>query len=163
MRSLIGSVGYFNLTDLSAGLHVVAALQNEELPSGVDVCDLSYGGPIGAVHRLNETRPPYERLVLVGAVENEGGEAGFRWYRWTRKLPPPEEVQSRIAEAVSGVIDLLSYPIICEQFHALPENVWIVEIDGVDCEHGLEPSAPIKELLPEICALVRRLAGEEQA
>jgi len=163
MRSLIGSVGYFNLTDLSAGLHVVAALQNEELPSGVDVCDLSYGGPIAAVHRLNETKPPYERLVFVGGVEDERSEAGYRWYRWTGELPPPDEVQARITEAVSGVLDLLSYPIICEQFQALPKDVRVVEIDAVECGPGLEPSAPMKELLPEICALVKRLAGEEMA
>ena len=163
MKALIGSVGYFNLTDLSAGPHVVEALQNETLASGVDVCDLSYGGPIGAVHRLNETKPPYERLVFVGGVENEGGEAGYRWYRWTGKLPPPDEVQARVAEAVSGVLDLLSFPIVCQQFQALPEDVWIVEIDALDCGHGLEPSAPMKKLLPEICALVRRLAEEEDA
>jgi len=163
MKALIGSVGYFNLRDLSAGLHVVAALQEEELPSDVDALDLSYGGPIGTVHRLNETKPAYERLVFVGGVESEGGEAGYRWYRWTGKLPSPDEVQARIAEAVSGVIDLLSFPIICEQFQALPKDVRVVEIDAIDCGPGLDPSASMKKLLPEICALVRRLAEEESA
>lgn len=163
MRSLIGSVGYFNLTDLSAGPHVVSALQKERLASGVEVCDLSYGGPIGAVHRLNETKPPYDRLVFVGAVESERGKAAFRWYRWKGELPPPGEVQARIAEAVSGVLDLESFPIICEQFGALPGDVRVVEIDAVECGPGLEPSDSLKKLLPEICALVRSLAEDEEA
>ena len=157
MRALIGSVGYYNLSDLSAGPMVLERLKAEGLPEGVDGFDLSYGGPIATVHRLNETTPPYERLVLVGAVDRRCDEPSYRWYRWTRNLPPPEEVQARVAEAVTGVLDLESFPIIAQQFDALPKDVRIVEIEPVETEAGLEPSPAVQAMLPDVCALVRRL------
>lgn len=158
MRTLIGGVGYFNLSDLSAGPLVTEALGRERLAERVDVVDLSYGGPIATVHRLSETRPPYERLVLVGARAREGGEGGYRWYRWSKEMPSPAEVQARIAEAVTGVIDLASFPIIAQQFGALPDDVRIVEIDPVETGAGLEPSEAVKRILPDVCRLVRELA-----
>jgi len=160
MRSLIGSVGYYNLRDLSAGLMVAEKLKREGLPEGVDVIDLSYGGPIATVHRLNECDPPYERLVLVGAVDRPRTPPGYRWYSWERKLPHAEEIQARVAEAVTGVLDLESFPIIAQQFDALPDDVRIVEIEPVETEAGLEPSPELDATLPEVCELVRRLVTE---
>jgi Ni,Fe-hydrogenase maturation factor len=161
MRALVGSVGYFNLRDMSAGPMVIERLKSDGLPGGVDVFDLSYGGPIATVHRLNETDPPYERLVLVGAVDRPREEPGYRWYRWVRHLPPPEEVQARVAEAVTGVIDLESFPIIAQQFDALPDDVRIVEIQAVDTAAGLAPSPAVEATIPEVCALVRRLVSSD--
>ena len=158
VRTLIGSVGYYNLRDLSTGPMVVEALRDEGLPEGVDTFDLSYGGPIATVHRLNETKPPYERLILVGAVDRGRGGPGYRAYRWGGEMPSPEEVQTRISEAVTGVLDLDSYPIIAKQFDALPDDVHIVEIDAVDVEAGLEPSPGVEALLAEVRGAVRSLA-----
>lgn len=158
VRTLVGSVGYYNLGDLSAGPMVVEALRREGLPDGIDTFDLSYGGPIATVHRLNETTPPYQRLILVGAVDRGRGGPGYRAYRWPGTMPPPEEVQTRISEAVTGVIDLDSYPIIAKQFDALPEDVHIVEIDAVATEAGLDPSPEVEALLDEIRGAVRALA-----
>jgi hypothetical protein len=160
LRTLVGSVGYFNLSDLSAALLVVDELKREPPVAAVDFVDLSYGGPIATVHRLRESEPPYDRLVLVGAVETGKRIAGYRWYSWPGALPPASEVQARIAEAVTGVIDLASYPIIAQQFESLPEDVRIVEIEPVRTDAGLEPSPEIKRLLPDLCRLVRRLAEE---
>ena len=159
-RTLVGSVGYYNLRDLSAGPLVLETLKRSGLPEDVDAFDLSYGGPIATVPRLNESEPPYERLVLVGAVDRGRREAGYRWYRWDHVLPDAEEIQIRVSEAVTGVLDLESFPIIAQQFDALPEDVRIVEIHAVDTESGLEPSEAVRGLLPEVCELVRSLAGD---
>ena len=159
-RALVGSVGYFNLKDLSAGPLVLEMLEEEGLPEDVDAFDLSYGGPIATVHRLNEAAPPYERLVLVGAVDRGREGGSYRWYPWQKTLPPTEEVQARVSEAVTGVLDLDSFPIIAEQFEALPDDVRIVEIDPVETDAGLEPSPKVRKILPDVCRLVRRLATE---
>ncbi len=157
-RTLVGSVGYFNLSDLSAGLMVAERLQQESLPKEVDVCDLSYGGPIATVHRLSEKKPPYERLVLLGASENVSSDQGYRWYPWHGQLPSPEEIQTRVAEAVTGVIDLESFPIIAQQFDALPPEVIIVEIRALTTGAGLTASDEVAARLPEVCRVVRELA-----
>lgn len=160
----MGGVGYFNLSDLSAGPLVAERLKREGLAAHVDVVDLSYGGPIAAMHRLDTSEPRYGRLVLVGAVDRGARAAGFRWYRWTTgDLPADSEIQSRVAEAVTGVIDLDSFPIIAGRLGTLPPDVRIVEISPVAVEAGLEPSPELDRILPDICRLVRELAEEGAA
>ena len=86
--------------------------------------------------------------------------ARVRCYRWRRELPPVEEVQARVAEAVTGVIDLDNLLIVAHQFGALPEEVFVIEIQPVVTEFGLELSPAVAELLPEVCRLARRVALE---
>jgi hydrogenase maturation protease len=136
-----------------------AQLRRETWPEHVEVDDLSYG-PIAVVHRFAEVSPPYRRLVLVGAAARGGRAARVRCYRWGRVLPPAEEVQARVAEAVTGVIDLDNLLVVAQQFGALPEEVFVIEIQPVVTEFGLEPSPAVAELLPEVCRLARRVALE---
>ena len=159
MRTLIAGVGYSNLSDLSAGPLVAAQLRRERWPAHVEVDDLSYG-PIAVVHRFVEAAPPYRRLVLVGAADRGRKVAPIRCYRWEGVLPPAEEVQARVAEAVTGVIDLDNLLVVAQQFRALPEEVFVIEIQPVVTEFGLEPSPAVAVLLPEVCRLARRVALE---
>ena len=159
MRTLIAGVGYSNLSDLSAGPLVAAQLRRERWPAHVEVDDLSYG-PIAVVHRFVEAAPPYRRLVLVGAADRGRKVAPIRCYRWEGVLPPAEEVQARVAEAVTGVIDLDNLLVVAQQFGALPEEVFVIEIQPVVTEFGLEPSPAVVVLLPEVCRLARRVALE---
>jgi hydrogenase maturation protease len=160
MRTLIAGVGYSNLSDLSAGPLVAAQLRRERWPAHVEVDDLSYG-PIAVVHRFAEAVPPYQRLVLVGASDRgRQATSPIRCYRWEGVLPPAEEVQARVAEAVTGVIDLENLLVVAHQFGALPEEVFVIEIRPVVTEFGLEPSPAVAALLPEVSRLARRVALE---
>src|SRR5262245_13371166 len=105
MRTLIAGVGYSNLSDLSVGPIVAEHLRREPWPDWVEVDDLSYG-PVAVVHRFAEASPPFGRLVLVGAADRMAEPARVKCYRWEGILPHAEEVQARVAEAVTGVIDL---------------------------------------------------------
>src|SRR5262245_57895386 len=162
MRTLIAGVGYSNLSDLSAGPLVAARLRRERWPAHVEVDDLSYG-PIAVVHRFAEASPPFRRLVLVGAADRGGKAATVRCYRWEGVLPPPEEVQARVAEAVTGVIDLDNLLVVAQQFAALPEEVFVVEVQPVVTDFGLEPGPEVAALLPDVCCLARRVALEGPA
>jgi hydrogenase maturation protease len=157
MRTLIAGVGYSNLSDLSAGPIVAAQLRHEAWPAHVEVDDLSYG-PIAVVHRFAEASPPYRRLVLVGAADRGRKDARLHSYRWEGVLPPAAEVQARVAEAVTGVIDLDNLLVVAQQFGALPEEVFVVEVQPVVTDFGLEPSPEVAALLPEVCRLARRIA-----
>jgi hydrogenase maturation protease len=159
MRTLIAGVGYSNLSDLSVGPLAAAQLCRETWPEHIEVDDLSYG-PIAVVHRFAEASPPYRRLVLVGSAARGGRAAQMRCYRWRRVLPPAEEVQARVAEAVTGVIDLDNLLVVAQQFGALPEEVFVIEIQPVVTEFGLVLSPAVAELLPEVCRLARRVALE---
>ena len=157
MRTLIAGVGYSNLSDLSAGPLVAARLRRERWPVHVEVEDLSYG-PVAVVHRFAEASPPYRRLVLVGAADRGRKAARLHSYRWAGVLPPAEEIQARVAEAVTGVIDLDNLLVVAQQFGALPEEVFVVEVQPVVTDFGLEPGPEVAALLPEACRLARRIA-----
>ena len=162
MRTLIAGVGYHNLSDLSVGPLAAAQLRREAWPAHVEVEDLSHG-PIAVVHRLAEASPPYRRLVLVGAADRGRKAAGVRCYRWDGVLPPAEEVQARVAEAVTGVIDLDNLLVVAQQFRALPAEVFVIEVHPVVMGFGLEPGPAVAALQPEVCRLARRLALEGAA
>jgi hydrogenase maturation protease len=157
MRTLIAGVGYSNLSDLSVGPIVAAQLRKEEWPAHVEIDDLSYG-PVAVVHRLAEAAPPYTRLVLVGAVDRGRRGAEVQYYCWDGVLPDAEEIQARVAEAVTGVIDLDNLLVVTGHFAALPAEVFVVEVQPAAAEFGLEPSPAVAAALPEVRRLARAAA-----
>src|SRR5436309_5359919 len=134
MRVLVGGVGYRNLRDHSLGPWLADRLEGQistGTPSrsrnGIEVEDLSYH-PIGLSQNLQE-RSPYDRVVLVGAV-SRGREPGtVEAYRWSGELPDPEEVQARVAEAVTGVISLDNLLAVVGTFGGFPDDVRVVEVE----------------------------------
>ena len=157
MRTLIAGVGYSNLRDQSVGPIVAAQLRAEEWPAHVEVDDLSYG-PVAVVHRLAEAAPPYGRLVLVGAVDRGRRGAEIHCYRWDGVLPSAEEIQARVEEAVTGVIDLDNLLVVTCHFGTLPPEVFVVEVQPVASEFGMETSPAVAAALPEVRRLARAAA-----
>ena len=153
LRTLIGIVGYRNLSDLSTGPNLLPALEALSWESGVEIEDLSYG-PIAVVQNL-EDRPPYDRMVFLSAAQR--GRAPGRVYRTERnqELPSDEEIQARITEAVTGVIDLDNLLVIAQYFRVLAEEVVVIEVEPVEIENGESCSAAVSALVPEILEMVR--------
>lgn len=120
---------------------------------GVEVEDLSYG-PIAVVQNL-EDRPPYDRMVFVSAAQR--GRLAGRIYRTERRseLPPEEEIQARIGEAVTGVIDLDNLLVIAQYFRVLAPQVVVIEVEPVEIESGERCSAVVDALGPVILDMVR--------
>src|SRR5438270_7929866 len=141
-RVFIGGVGYTNLRDLSVGPVIVQELQRLEWPTGVEIDDLSPGGPIASVHRFREA-PPYERVVLVSAVGRSRQPGQVYCYRWDGCLPDRDEIQARVAEAVTGVISLDNLLIVGGFFGIWPPNVVVVEVEPRDEDWGPEFSESI--------------------
>ncbi len=153
-RVLIASVGYRNLRDLSIGPVLLDRLAALEWPPGVEVEDLSYG-PIAVVHRLRETVPPYDRLVIVAGVQRSYAPGTITCYRWDGCLPGPGEIQARIEEALTGVIDLDNLLIVTGHFDALPAEVIVVEIEPEATDWGEQFSERNAAEFSEALAVVR--------
>ena len=153
-RVFIAGVGYTNLRDLSVGPIVVPELQRLEWPGGVEIDDLSLGGPIAAVHRFREA-PPFDRVVLFGAV-GRGRQPGLIYsYRWDGRLPDPEEIQMRVTEAVTGVISLDNLLIVGGYFGIWPPDVVLVEVEPRDEDWGPEFSEPVQAALTPLIEVVQ--------
>lgn len=156
-RVFIGGVGYTNLRDLSVGSALVPELKQLHWPAGVEIDDLSLGGPIAAVHRFREA-PPYDRVVLVGAVGRGRQPGRVYCYRWDGGLPNHDEIQARVAEAVTGVISLDNLLIVGGFFGIWPAEVVAVEVEPRDEEWGLEFSEPVRAAMTSLIRAVHMAA-----
>jgi hydrogenase maturation protease len=150
-RVLVGGVGYRNLRDLSIGPWVADELAGSSR-DGLDVEDVSYH-PVGLSQNLQD-RPPYDRVVLVGAVARGRTPGTVESYRWDGKLPEREQVQQRVSEAVTGVISLENTLIVCGALGGLPADVRVVEVEPEDQGWGEGFSRTIEATLPKVVEAV---------
>lgn len=151
MRVLVGGVGYRFLRDGALGPHLADALA-DRAGDGIEIEDLGYH-PIGFTQNLQD-RPPYDRIVLVGAVARGREPGTVTAYRWDHVLPSEKEIQERVSEAVTGVISLDNLLIITEALGAFPEDVRVVEAEPEDEGWGEGFSETMEAKLPEITEAV---------
>ncbi|MBA2439125.1 MAG: hydrogenase maturation protease [Thermoleophilaceae bacterium] len=147
MRILVGGVGYRYLRDGAVGVLVTDALA-ARATNGIEVEDLGYH-PVGFTQNLQD-RPPYDRIIFVGAIVRGREPGTVKAYRYDHVLPPTEEIQERVSESVTGVISLDNLLIVTEAFGAFPDDVWVVEIEPADEGWGEGFSPEIEAKLPEI-------------
>lgn len=152
-RVLVGGVGYRLLRDLSLGPLLVDRLRREAWPEGVEIEDLGYG-PVGVMHNL-DARPPYDRMVLVGGVKRGRTPGEVFRYPWSRRLPDEEEIQARVAEAITGVISLDNLLIIATYFDKLPRDVVVIEVEAADEDWGEVFSEEVERAIPRVIDEIR--------
>lgn len=145
-RVLIAGVGYTHLRDYSIGPLLTAELKKASWPPGVEVEDLSYG-PIGVLHSLDE-RPRYDKMIFVTAVSRQRASGGVYRYKWNHQLPEADEVQARVAEAVTGVISLENLLIIATYFNKLADDVVVIEVEPADEGWGEGLTPEVEAAIP---------------
>ena len=161
MRTLVGAVGYRNLRDHSAPFEIIDRLSSDDLGPDVLVEDTSYN-PIAIVQWLEGETPGnrFDRVVLIAAVERFRVPGAITAYRWDGVLPPDDQVQQAVVEAVTGVIALENTVVIAGYFRVLPLAVAIVEIEPVDHAFGPDLSAVVSAAIEPTCSLIRRLVRD---
>lgn len=155
--TLVSGVGYHDLRDFSVGPWLVRALTEESWPEGIVVENLSYN-PVAVVHRFQEAEPPFRRWIVAGSAQRGRRPGTVMAYRWDRELPDEEEIQARVAEAVTGVVGLDNLLVVAEAFEAAPEDVLVVEVEPEVEELGHEFSPSVREAAEEVLGRVRDLA-----
>ncbi|HWI06321.1 MAG TPA: hydrogenase maturation protease [Solirubrobacteraceae bacterium] len=151
MRVLVCGVGYRFLRDNAVGVWVTDTLA-PQASNGIEFEDLGYH-PVGFTQNLSE-RPPYDRIVFVGSADRGREPGTITTLRYDHVLPEATEIQERVADSVTGTISLDNLVIVAEAFKALPEDVWIVEIEPADETWGDGFSPTIEAKLPEIMETV---------
>lgn len=165
MRVIVGGIGYRNLRDHSIGVAVAEHLALRSLPDDVSCEDLSFG-PIAVLQRLEDEPPErrFERAILVSGVAREGRPPGtVACYRWDAVLPPAEDIQRAVTDAVTGIIFLDNTAIVTRYFGGLPADVVIIEIEPLVHEFGEAFSVPVAAVFDEVCDLVAALATDPDA
>lgn len=157
-KTLVGGVGYSNLRDLSLGPILTAQLGAMAWPAHMDIdADLNFG-PIAIVQRFQAMPEPYERVVLFGAVSRGRPAGTIATYRWRNTLPAADEIQARIAEAVTGVVSLDNLLIIGEYFGIWPDELFVVEVEPADTGWGPGFSPEVAGITGEVIRAVRKAA-----
>jgi hydrogenase maturation protease len=153
VRVLVGGVGYRFLRDGSLGPLLIERLEAEGAPAnGIELEDLSYG-PVALSHNLRD-RPPYDRLVLIAAVQRGRPVGTVHTYRWDGVLPDAKEIQQRVGEAVTGVISLDNLLIVCTALGGMPDDVRVIEFESVDEDWGEGFSPELEARMSEIVEAV---------
>ena len=151
MRVLVCGVGYRYLRDNALGVWVTDTLA-PRASNGVEFEDLGYH-PIGFVQNLND-RETYDRIVFVGSVERGREPGQITAYKWDHALPDVTEIQEHVADSVTGSISLDNLLVVSEAFNALPEDIWVVEVEPADESWGDGFSPEIEAKLPEVMETV---------
>ena len=161
-RTLVAGIGYCHQSDLSVGPFLADRFTRETWIAGVDVDDLSYG-PVAVAQTLEDASPVYTRIVLVAAVDRGLAPGTVRSYRWDGLLPAPDEIQARVGQAITGIVDLDNLLVVARQFGALPPTVFVVEVQPDNQEFGVTFSETIGSRLNEIARIARSLAEDPAA
>jgi len=151
---LVSGIGYSNLSDMSFGRVLLGELAGMSWPEHVRVEDLNFG-PVMILQWLEESPVKYEKLILVNAAKRGRAPGTLEVYRWHGQLPSEKEIQARVEEAVTGVIDMENMLVVCKQFGELPEEVLIVEVEPENDSWGPDFSPSVAARVGEALEIVR--------
>jgi hydrogenase maturation protease len=130
MKTLILGVGNLLLKDEGVGIHIVRALEKEELPPDVAVLD----GGTGGLHLLSWLQG-YERIIMVDATldSNPPGTIRLIRPRYASDFPPLMSAHE------IGLRDMIEAMIICGQYPEV-ELIVISVADLSELGIGLSPA-----------------------
>lgn len=157
-KILIGTVGYHNLRNHSMGPVLLPELKRLQWPQGVELDEMNWG-PIAIVQKFQSLSTPYDRVVLLAAIERPNRTTGeFTVYRWMGGLPDEVMIQACIGDAVTGVISVENLLIIGEHFKIWPDEVFVIDVEPGPEQAGEEFTPEVKEIIPEVISSIREIS-----
>ncbi len=159
---LVAGVGYSDLSDLSFGPKLIERLREMEWPADVLIDDFS-SAPMPNLEWFEESPgQTFERAILAGAMERGRAPGTLTTYDWRPGPLDPEDVQARVAEAVTGVISLDNLLIIAQHFELLARHTSVVELEPVVLEWGEEMSPLGAERLTQAVRWIQREVSSDR-
>lgn len=154
----VGTVGYGVLCNHSVGPVLLPQLKKMEWPDGISIDELNWG-PIAVVQQFEALDTPYDRVVLLVAIERQHREIGeITVYQWKGGLPDERQIQACIGDAATGVISVENLLVIGEYFKIWPKEVYLVDVEPGPEVAGEQLTTEVAQKVPDILKLVQRLA-----
>jgi hypothetical protein len=127
---LIGVVGFSPLVDtFPLGPRLMQHLQAGPWPGVAATVENMTWSPIHIVQRFEDGSLKADRLVLVGAADVCRDPGRISCHHWQGGSLPPDVLQERVYEAVTGIVSLDNTLMIGEHFGVWPDEVLTVELD----------------------------------
>lgn len=142
-KILILGVGNLLLKDEGVGIHVIRALENEELPPNVSLMD----GGTGGLHLIAWIQD-YDRIIMVDATldDNPPGTIRLIRPRYATDFPPLMSAHE------IGLRDMIEAMILTGK---LPE-IQLIVISAADIsEVGMELTPVVEAAVPKVVELIR--------
>lgn len=160
-KIFIGTVGYHNLRNHSIGPALLPQLQKMQWPASVEIDELNWG-PIAIVQKFQSLSTPYDRVILVAAIEQPGRKIGdITVYKWMGKLPDEELIQRCIGDAVTGVISVENLLIIGEYFKIWTGETFVVDVEPGPEEAGEDFTKEMQETIPDVILTLQHLSNTD--
>jgi len=149
-KILILGIGNYLMGDEGVGVHVANRLQNEILPSGVDVLD----GGTGGFHLLSYFEG-YETLILVDATldNNPNGTIRLIRPRFAKDFPTAMSTHD------IGLKDMVSA---LQLMGKMPDiHLFVVSIESLQ-QQGIELTEEVEKVIPDLIEKIKVLISELQ-
>lgn len=160
-KVLIGTIGYHNLRNHSVGPVLLQHLQNQVSTAETDIEEMNWG-PIAIVQKFQAMQTPYEKVILLGAVQREGRKIGdIDVFRWVGTLPSEQMIQRCIGDAVTGVISVQNLLVIGEYFKIWPHDTLLVDVEPGIEQAGPELTEEMQVAVPEIIQTIKNLINKD--
>lgn len=146
-------LGNILMQDEGVGVHVVRALEAEELGPAVGCFDAGT-----ALVDLMPELEGYRKLILVDAVKADGEPGTI--YRFEPKAirPRPEEPTPNASEAKMSLHETTLQEALqmAELSGSVPEKIVIIGVEPKVIGEGLDLSEEVRESLPRVIRAIRR-------
>ncbi len=142
---LVLGVGNLLLKDEGVGIHVIRALEKEELPPNVSLMD----GGTGGLHLISWIQD-YNRIIMVDATldHNPPGTIRLISPRYATDFPPLMSAHE------VGLRDMIEAMILTEK---LPDIQLIVVSAEDISEVGMELTPAVEAAVPEVVEMVKQI------
>ena len=159
-KTFVGTVGYHILGNHSIGPLLLPQLQKMDFPNNVIVDELNWG-PVAVVQQFQAEEIPYQRIVLLCAIERPERAIGdITVFQWKGHLPDETQIQACMGDAATGVISVENLLVIGEYFKVWEDEVFLVDVEPGEEVAGLNLTKAMEDKIPEIVETVHRLALE---
>ncbi len=157
-KTLIGTVGYHILGNHSVPPMLLPHLEKLSLPEYVKVDELNWG-PLAVVQMFEEENPPFERVVILCAVQRTGRAIGqIDVFKWQGMLPDNEQIQACVGDAATGVISVENLLVIGEYFNIWPSEVYLVDVEPGPEVAGEQWTWEVQQCIPHVITVIKKLA-----
>jgi len=157
-KTLIGTVGYHILGNHSMPPMMYHHLNKMSWPDHVKVDELNWG-PVAVVQMMEAENPPFEKVIILCAIERKGRKIGqIDVFRWMGKLPDEEQIQACVGDAATGVISVENLLVIGEYFKIWKDEVYLVDVEPGPEVAGENWTESMESCIPDVISTIKQLA-----
>lgn len=159
-KTLIGTVGYHILGNHSMPPMLFHHLKEMEWPEGVKVDELNWG-PVAVVQMFEAENPPFERVIILCAIERKGRDIGdIDIFQWKGTLPDEEQIQACVGDAATGVISVENLLVIGEYFKIWKDEVYLIDVEPGPEVAGEKWTEGVQNAIPEVISIIKQISAE---